>query len=144
MKLTDKQLNKHFGHREEHEYRHFNRSLGCFVEGKEHFKKLMAQRKMVPYDLAEQYAEGYDKRHPRQAYELSPKAQDIIRSVKLTADRKGNIKLGGRAIKALQEIGAIPSDTVQQQMNDIYREETLGKGGFLQKDQGSFKVQQKT
>ena len=138
-KLSDRELNKHFGAREDHEYRHYNRSLGCFVEGKEHFKKLLARGNFIPYDLAQKYAAEHDKTHPHKDYTLSKKARDIIASVKLTADRKGNIKLGGRAIEALKEIGAIPSESVQKQLEAIYREGNMGKGGFG-KENESFSV----
>ena len=138
--LTNKEMNKYFGNLEDHEYRHYNRSLGCFVEGKEHFRKLLSDGKFVPFELAQQYAEDYDKRNPRKEYILSNKAHDIINSVKLTADKHGNIKLGGRAIQALKEIGAIPSETVQEQLEYIYREDRNIKGGFSKQDNGSFAV----
>jgi hypothetical protein len=142
-KLTNKELDKHFGHREDHEYRHFNRSLGVFVEGKEHFRQLLSTGKYIPYDLAEQYAEDYDKKNPRAPIELSAKARDIINSIKLTADRHGNIKLGNRAIRALQEIGAIPSQPIQEQLERIYREDTLRQGGFGKATDETFSVNRK-
>jgi len=140
-RLTNRQLDKYFGHLEDHEYRHYNRSLGCFVEGKEHFKKLLSAGQFVPFDLAERFAEDYDKRNPKKPYELSDKAKDIIKSIKLTADKKGNIKLGGRAIKALKEIGAIPSESTQEQLRSIQMEDRAIKGGFGKADSGSFSVQ---
>jgi hypothetical protein len=110
MRLTEKQLTKHFGHLEDHQYRGYNRALGCFVENKEHFLKLMEQGKMVPLDIACELADEYDRKHPRKEYSLSPKAREIINAIKLTADKKGNIRLGSVAIRALREIGLLPTD----------------------------------
>ena len=128
-KMTNQELTKHFGNLEDHVYNHYNRSLGCFVHGKEHFKQLLAAGNFIPYDLAKDYAESYDKREQKRP-ELSNKAREIINSVKLTADKHGNIKLGGRAIAALKEIGAIPSQSVQDQIMKIYKEDNALKGGF--------------
>jgi hypothetical protein len=119
MKLTEKQLNKHFGHLEDHQYRGYNRALGRFVESKEHFLKLMEQGKMVPLDVANELADEYDKAHPRKEYTLSPKAREIINAIKLTADRKGNIRLGSVAIRALREVGLLPTD---EQIENIDRQ----------------------
>lgn len=141
--ITNRELNKHFGHLEDHEYRHYNSSLGCFVEGKEHFKKLLARGKYIPYELAQKYAEEYDRNQPKRSTKLSKKAQDIINSVKLTADKKGNIKLGGRAIKALKEIGAIPLEPVAEQLLDIMHEENAVTGGFSKRKEKDFAVQRR-
>lgn len=123
MKLTDRQLNKHFGHLEDHQYRGWNRSLGCFVESKEHFIKLMERGGMVPFDIACELADEHDKKNPHKDYTLSPKAREIINSIKLTADKKGNIKLGNVAIRALREAGLFPSDeqmiNIEKQMSNM-------------------------
>ena len=94
--------------REDHEFKHYNVSMGIMIYGKEHYKMEMKKRRMVPYDEAERLAEKWDKEHPRKEYDtLSPDAMNIIKSLKLTADKNGNIVLGSRAIKAMQDIGAI-------------------------------------
>ena len=96
--------------REDHEFRHFNSAMGIQIHGKEHYKQEMKRRRMVPYDEAQRLADQYDKQHPRKEYgELSTGAREIIESLRLTADKDGNITLGGRAIQALQEIGAMGS-----------------------------------
>lgn len=121
-KLTNRDLNKHFGHLEDHQYRHYNRSLGCFVENKEHFIKLMEKGNMVPFEVAEQLAEDHDKKNPRKEYVLTSSAREIINSIKLTADRKGNIKLGNRAIRALREVGLFPTDAQMENVDKITKE----------------------
>ena len=94
--------------REDHEFVGYNESMGIYIHGKEHYKKEMKRRRMVPFDEAQRLAEQYDKNNPREKYgDLSPKAKRIIESLRLTADKHGNVKLGGRAIEALKEIGAI-------------------------------------
>jgi hypothetical protein len=108
--LFDRAFRKMTRGMEDHQFVHENVALGCKVYGKEHYYKLMKSRRMLPYDMAEDLAGEWDKDHPQKEYgDLSPKARDIITSLKLTADSKGNIILGNRAIKALQEIGAMPA-----------------------------------
>lgn len=120
----DKVFNRAFGRIEDYRFRGYNEALGCFVESKAHYKRLLKQRGLVPFQEAERLAEEFDHKNCRkQELELSPKAQDIIRSLKLTADKNGNIKLGDRAIQALMEIGAIRG-------NSPYEPEYSLSGGF--------------
>ena len=108
FKLTRQNVDKFFGHMEEHQYRHYNSSLGCYIYSKNHFIHEMNKHRMVPYQIAEEMAQEWDKNNPQKKYDsISPKAMDIIRSLKQSADSKGNLKLDDRAIKALMEIGAI-------------------------------------
>lgn len=93
---------------EEHTFHHFNSSMGIQIYGKAHYYHEMKKRRMVPYEETERLAEEWDKKHPHKEYDtISPKSMDIIKSLKMTADKHGNIKLGDRAIKAMVEIGAI-------------------------------------
>jgi hypothetical protein len=104
--------------REEHEFVHFNNAMGIQIHGKEHYKMEMKKRRMVPYEEAEKLADNWDKKNAQKEYgDLSTGATEIIQSLKLTADSKGNIVLGGRAIKALQEIGAIGRAEVAQEVS---------------------------
>ena len=104
----DKIFKEHTRGREDHEFRHFNHAMGIMIYSKEHYKWEMKKRRMVPYEETERLAEKWDKEHPQKEYDdVSPRAKEIIASLKMSADANGNIVLGGRAIEALQEIGAI-------------------------------------
>jgi hypothetical protein len=96
--------------REDHEFRHFNNSLNMMIYSKEHYISEMRKRRMLPIDTCEELAEKWESRNEKnyKPYEnLSAKPSAIIKSLKLSADRNGNIRLGDRAINALKEIGAI-------------------------------------
>ena len=106
----DKVFDSHCKGREEHEFRFRSESLGMTFRGKEHYKQYMKTNNLLPYAETERMAEKYDKEHPRKEYgDISPRATEILRSIKMTADSEGNIKLGGRAVEALKKIGAIKS-----------------------------------
>jgi hypothetical protein len=93
---------------EEHNFRHFNNSLGIYIYSKEHLKNEMKKRRMLPYDVCEELSEDWQRKNGDKSFDkLSPKADSIIRSLKLVSDKNGNIKLGDKAIAALVEIGAI-------------------------------------
>lgn len=96
----------------EHSFKHYNSSMGIHINGKAHYYHEMKKRRMVPYAETERLAEQWDKEHPHKNYDsVSPKAMDIIRSLRQTADKNGNIYLGGIAIKAMINIGAISSQS---------------------------------
>ena len=104
---------------EEHTFRHFNNAMGIMIYGKEHYKNEMKKRRMVPYEEAERLADKWDKDNPQKGYgDLSTGAKEIIQSLKLTSDSNGNIVLGGRAIKALQEIGPIGKSNLAQEVSN--------------------------
>lgn len=93
---------------EDHHFKHFNSSMGVYIYSKEHYIHELKKRGLVPFQEVERLAEEWDKKNPPKKYDdLSPKASEIIRSLKLTADKDGNIRLGNRAIQALIDIGAI-------------------------------------
>lgn len=99
--ISDRDLNKYFGHLEDYKYRHYNRALGRFVEGKEHFKYLLALGDYIPFDKAQEII----KKESRKEYKLSKEAEKFIKELKGMADKKGNIRLGGRAIEKMKELG---------------------------------------
>ena len=106
--IFEKSFSKFANSLEDHEFRHYNRSLGMYIYSKEHLKKEMRSRRMLPYDTCCGLAEQWEKYNQRQEYQISDGALDIIKSLKLTADKDGNIKLGSRAVEALIEMGAMP------------------------------------
>ena len=106
--LFDKAFDRHTKGIPDYQFRHYNTAMGCFIYNKDHYKHEMIRRGLVPYEESLRLAEKWDKEHaPKQYKGISPKAESIIKSLRLTADKNGNIKLGGNAINALKEIGAI-------------------------------------
>lgn len=107
MRLSQKQLDKHFGHLEDHQYKHYNEAMGCMIYSKEHYVHEMEKRRMVPVDIGEDMARDWDKKNPQKKCEgLSPKAEEIIRALKMQS-KNGYIVLGEypKAVKALEELG---------------------------------------
>lgn len=107
--IFEKSWRKFVMGREDHEFLHYNDSLGMMIYSKEHLMAEMKKRNMLPVDVCEGLAESWQNEHDRKSANLEPsfKATSIIRSLKLMADKNGMLKLGGRAIEALKEIGAI-------------------------------------
>lgn len=119
--ITDRELCKHFGHLEDHQYKHFNNALGCYVNGKEHFRILLDKGGFVPYESAVRAVESAEK-HKRKDYTLSPEAQSFISSIRQTADSKGRVKLGSLAIDAMKRLGV--------SFGDVRTDLDAQKGGF--------------
>lgn len=108
--ILEKSLKKMFRGREDHEFRHYSHALGMMIYSKEHYIHEMKKRRMLPSEACEELAEKWDSKNEKnyQPYDdLRPKSKAIIKSLKLSSDRNGNIRLGDRAINALREIGAI-------------------------------------
>ena len=94
-------------------YAHVNRSLpnwdtpnGRIVRDKEHYDRLCKENNMVPFERAQEIAEK-SRQAKIKPYTITKESEAIIKSAKAGADRKGNVKLGDRAIDALIKKGAI-------------------------------------
>ena len=132
--LFDKAFKKHTSGIEDHQFRHYNNSMGCMIYSKKHYKDEMLKRGMVPYEECERLAQEWDKTHAQQPYDtITAKAECIIKSLKMTADSQGNIKLGSRAIEALIELGAI------KPRSEYAPDGIEMKGGFNEKGEGTIK-----
>lgn len=108
--ILEKSLKNLFRGREDHEFRHYNNALGMMIYSKKHYIHEMKKRRMLPIDACEELADKWDSKNERryQQYDdFKPKSKSIIKSLKLSSVRNGNIRLGDRAIDALREIGAI-------------------------------------
>lgn len=106
--ILDSSIKKLSKGMKDHKFRHFNEALGIMIYSKEHYIVEMKKRRMLPYDACHELADNWDKANAHKPMlGLSEKANSVIESLKLTADKKGNIQMGGRAIKALIKIGAI-------------------------------------
>ena len=107
--LFDYAFNKQFGRIEDYRFRGHNVALGCFVESKDHYKRLLKSRGLFPADVAEELAEDAKREGERRKdINLSDDAEGIIREIRSSRRRKdGTIELSGRLIEAMVRIGAI-------------------------------------
>ena len=88
-------------------YEHWNTAFGNwdgpkgkYVRSKAHYEQLLREQGLVPVDKLPNPPEKkpFDKT-------LSPKVERLIKSVALTADKKGRIKAGDRLINGMRECG---------------------------------------
>ena len=79
-------------------YEHFNRAMGKHISSKKQYEQEMAKGGFIPFVEA--------KKIPHKDYkELGSEAQGLLRYAKQIKDRKGKLKLGGRAIEAMKKFG---------------------------------------
>ena len=93
---------------EDHQFRHFNRSMGIMIYNKEHYIHELKKRNMMPDNMVEELREDYIKRNKRKGYELSPKARGIINHLSsLRGRNKGMIRLCEypKLVEAMKEVG---------------------------------------
>jgi hypothetical protein len=112
-RLFDVAFDKQFGRIEDYRFRGFNHALGCFVESKAHYKRLMKQKGLIPADAAEELAEEVKSRADRtKNLALSHESESIIHAIRQSPRKKdGTIELSGRLIEAMVNIGAIGNDS---------------------------------
>lgn len=106
-------------------YQHFNSSMGKFITSKRHYENEMSKGGYIPYEKACEITETVkNKREREQKFELSPKARSIIESARNSSDKKGNVRLGGRMIDAMQSLG------VNFYNDNVPKHYRIDKGGF--------------
>ena len=111
---------------EEHTFKHYNHAMGLNINGKAHYKYEMKKRRMIPYKQAHELADKYDRENKKETLDdLSPKASEVLRSLRQGADKHGNIVIGTAGLRALKEIGWIPN-----QQHKHAPEQPVLSGGF--------------
>jgi hypothetical protein len=107
-------------------YEHFNRSMGKYITSRSHYEKEMAEGGYVPFEVAEKMAESYKARHEGGYNGISNKAMEVCKAAKSMADKKGNLRIGTRLQKAMENVG------VSFDMSKLpkHYQEDLSKGGI--------------
>lgn len=113
-------------------WEHFNTALpnwnspkGRYIRTKDEYDRACKEAGMISYDEMQRRVES--NKNKRTEYKPSEKALAIMRHAMDHADKKGNVKLSGRAIEGLKEMKALkPKIPSYMQLPSAYS----GKGGF--------------
>lgn len=114
-------------------YAHVNKSFsgwdtphGKIIKSKEHYERTMKEQGMVSFEEAQELSER-GRQGKMRDYKVSDESLAIIQAAKQSMDKKGNVKLGTRAIDALIKRKAIGKKVPDyMQLPAAY-----GKGGFV-------------
>lgn len=89
-------------------YEHFNKALpnwdsphGKYISSRAHYEKELAKGGFVPFEKAEKMK--VDTHKPYDG--ISDKAMKVCLAAKSMADKKGNIRIGSRLQKGMEEVG---------------------------------------
>ena len=123
----EKAFEKAYGNMPDYKLKGWNDALQCEIYNKAHFKAVMKQKGLVPIDEAERLCAQWDKENKPKEYEMSQTSLDIIASLRHSADKHGNLKLGDRAINAMRSIGAI-----NEIRHDLPNNLNVTGGGFYE------------
>jgi len=104
-RLTQKDLDKNFGHLEDHQYKGYNRALGTYVKSKEHFVNLMEKGGFVPQEVGERLAEEQRKNTRKDYKGLEAKTMRAIADLKATAGKNGKLSSLEGAKKCCESVG---------------------------------------
>ena len=99
-------------------YEGYNRALGKYISTKRQYENEMQRQGMVSQEKGEELARKAKERNQK-PYVLGDKTKDLLTYANSIKDRKGNIKLGDRAIDAMKKMGM-----------KFERPNVSGSGGF--------------
>ena len=86
-------------------YEHFNRAMGKYITSRSHYEKEMAKGGYVPFEVAEKMAESYKSKHNGGYNGISSKAMEVCKAAKDMADKKGNLRIGTKLQKGMENVG---------------------------------------
>ena len=86
-------------------YDGYNRALGCYINSKAHYEKVMKEKGCVSYDEGMKLVDKAQTRGYKPYDKPSEKTMEIIRTAKQVADKKGNLKCSDRMIDGMKEVG---------------------------------------
>ena len=127
--LSDKDMCKYFGHLEDHQYKGYNNALGCYVKGKEHFKKLLQDGNYVPFELGEKMAQEQRRNTIKPYDDVAEKTKKAIYGLKETATKDGKLKYPEQTKKACESVG-VKFDPFYDKLPDHYKNVPINEGGF--------------
>jgi hypothetical protein len=104
-RLTQKELDKYYPGLEDHNYKGFNRALGCEDKSKEHFVRLMEQGGFVPFEKGEKLAEEQRNRTKKEYKGVSEKTRRVISQLRSTADSNGKLSSREGTLRAMKDCG---------------------------------------
>jgi len=105
-------------------YNGYNRAIGKYITSKRHYMNEMAKGGYIPFEKAESIAHEAEIRN-RKEYRLSDKAMGIIKSANSSKDSEGNVKVEGRMIDAMKEVGV--NFNLRDKLPKHYQENNKGR-----------------
>lgn len=84
---------------------HYNSALDKVITNERQYKEEMKRGGYIPYEEAQERVASAKAK--RDQFRVSKDAQDWMRDVKSSSDRKGNVKLSDRQIALLKEKGTM-------------------------------------
>ena len=85
-------------------WEHYNHAMGKYITSRAHYEKEMAKGNFIPFKESEKIV-ARARRDRDKPYKPSKEALDIMKSARATADKKGNVKLGSRAVDGMKKLG---------------------------------------
>ena len=107
------------------EYTGYNKAMGKYITGKNHFYEEMKRGGYCFKDEADQRVEEVKERRKR--YSTSSDAHAILEACKASADKKGNVKMPDRAVDALKNMGV----KFERNLPEHYRNLDPKQGGMI-------------
>ena len=91
---------------EDHEFKGWNHSLGCYIQDRNHYKHEMKKRGCVPDSMAEEMRADWHKRNPGKEYKTSRRCHELINFMQ-ERSKNGMITLGQypRLVKEMESMG---------------------------------------
>lgn len=125
MRLTSKQCDRYFGHLENHQYRGFNRALGKYIEGKEHFIHEMDKGGYVPFEMGERMAEEHRKGSVKSYDKINDKTMRVISDLKSTSGKNGKLSSLSGTKRAMEKVG-VRFDNFYDKLPSHYQDVKVG------------------
>ena len=128
MRWTEKDMCKHFGHLEDHQYRHFNNALGVKVESKEHFRSLLENGNYIPY---EESCKQVERNVDNQKYVgLNENKKKFCHNLKDKVDKNGKLQWTDGLVKGLKEEAGLDYSYYTKLPKHWETDLDTNKGGF--------------
>jgi hypothetical protein len=126
-RLTSKDCSKYFGGLEDHSYKHYNKALGCMVNGKEDFIDKMQRGGFVPFEMGERMAEEHRKSSVKSYDKINDKTMRVISDLKSTTGKNGKLSSLTGTKRAMEKVG-VRFDNFYDKLPSHYQD--IKVGGF--------------
>lgn len=111
VKKSKEHINSAFGN--------WDTPTGKYIRNEQHYKEEMKRHGFITYEEAMDRKRAKEEAQAKERFKVSKPVLSILKSVKDSADKKGNVKLSDRQVDAMKKHGLKTGNPIREKISTI-------------------------
>lgn len=92
---------------------------GKYIKNEAHYKEEMKRGGYITYEQAQENAMRAEEKKRQERFKVSQPVLEVLKSVKNSADKKGNVKLSDKQITAMKKYGLKTGSPIREKITSM-------------------------